>query len=130
MDYDSPTNTSLNILLIEDEFVDQESVMRILTQADPNFRVKVRTYLQAGIDVLREENIHVLLLDLSLPDSYGVDTIKRLLEEFPSVPIIVLTGAADEELAREAVALGVESYLVKGSATGAEILEATLLATS
>jgi PAS domain S-box-containing protein len=54
------------------------------------------------------------LLDLSLPDAQGLETIGRLAEAAPNLPIVVLTGLADEEVAMEAVRRGAEDYLIKG----------------
>ena len=55
-----------------------------------------------------------ILLDLSLPDAQGLDTVDRLVEAAPDLPIVVLTGLADEEIAMEAVRRGAQDYLFKG----------------
>ena len=57
----------------------------------------------------------MVLLDLNLPDSHGAETYRTVLEEAPGVPIVVLSGLDDEELAVSAVHQGVQDYLVKGS---------------
>jgi DNA-binding NarL/FixJ family response regulator len=65
-----------------------------------------------------------ILLDLSLPDSRGLETIGRFVEVAPSAPIVVLTGVADEAVAMEAVRCGAQDYLLKGQADGAMIARA------
>ena len=57
----------------------------------------------------------MVLLDLNLPDSHGAETYRTVLEQAPGVPIVVLSGLDDEELAVNAVHQGVQDYLVKGS---------------
>jgi signal transduction histidine kinase len=70
----------------------------------------------------------VVLLDLSLPDAHGLDTVRRTLEAAPEVPIIVLTGLSDDALALEAVHAGAQDYLVKGEAAGDVLARAILYA--
>jgi FixJ family two-component response regulator len=55
-----------------------------------------------------------VFLDLSLPDSEGLETLERILEQDPGVPVVVLTGSEDSTLARKAMKLGAQDYLVKG----------------
>ena len=57
----------------------------------------------------------MVLLDLNLPDSHGAETYRRVLEDAAGVPIVVLSGLDDEEIAVNAVHQGVQDYLVKGS---------------
>ena len=66
----------------------------------------------------------IVLLDLSLPDSFGLDTLARWQAEAPTVPVIVLTGSDDEALAVAAVREGAQDYLVKGRIDGALLLQA------
>jgi len=70
--------------------------------------------LNDGITRLAEEDIDVMLLDLSLPDSIGIDTLNKAHAQFPSVPIVVLTSLEDEELGVQLVQGGAQDYLVKG----------------
>ncbi|MDJ0578029.1 MAG: AAA-like domain-containing protein, partial [Xenococcaceae cyanobacterium MO_234.B1] len=72
-----------------------------------------------GIAVLQEEReIDVVLLDLSLPDEYGLETFRQLHSQFPLLPIVVLTGNSDERVAMEALSEGAQDYLVKGEFSG------------
>ncbi len=120
------TSLALRVLQIEDDFSYERVVRRVLAHAGVDLEIESRTCLQDGIELMREKHFDVVLLDLGLPDSFGIDTVKRMLEEFSDVPMIVVTGSEDEEIAREAVELGIRNYLVKGEATGAEIIAATL----
>jgi two-component system cell cycle sensor histidine kinase/response regulator CckA len=74
--------------------------------------------LSAALERLRHENFDVMLLDLSLPDADGLDTLIRAHTEAPKVPIVVLTGHDDEALAVRAVRAGAQDYLVKGRMDG------------
>ena len=63
---------------------------------------------------MEREPIEVLLLDLGLPDSQGMDTFHRINSRAPGLPIVIFSGAEDEELASIAVSSGAQDYLVKG----------------
>ena len=56
----------------------------------------------------------MILLDLSLPDSFGWETFTRVRAHVPDVPIVLLTGVQDEELGTKAVHAGAQDYLIKG----------------
>ncbi len=74
--------------------------------------------LSAALDRLNRETFDVMLLDLSLPDADGLDTLIRAHTEAPKIPIVVLTGHDDEALAVRAVRAGAQDYLVKGRMDG------------
>ncbi len=74
--------------------------------------------LSAALDRLSREPFDVMLLDLSLPDAEGLDTLIRAHAEAPKIPIVVLTGHDDEALAVRAVRAGAQDYLVKGRMDG------------
>lgn len=71
--------------------------------------------LSAGLEKLEGVTVDVILLDLMLPDSQGLDTFHRIKALAPDIPILILSGVVDEALAVEAVQLGAQDYLVKGS---------------
>ncbi len=124
----SDQTTEYRILLIEDDFLDEESVRRILSSAEQDFTFSTARCLQEGVDRLRAQEFDAILLDLTLPDSYGIDTIYRMLEEFDQLPIVVLSGVEDQQLAQQAVELGVEDFLIKGEVTGIEMSECLIAA--
>jgi signal transduction histidine kinase len=105
----------VRILLVEDSPSDAELLQESLAETrlgQFNF-----THVERWADAvrsLRQQRFDVLLLDLSLPDSSGLETILRARAEAPRLPVIVLTGQVNETLGLEAVRLGIQDYLVKG----------------
>ncbi len=75
-----------------------------------------------ALDCLRSEDFDVVLLDLVLPDSQGLDTFMHIHKQAPLTPIVVLTGMADETLALRAMQAGAQDYLVKGQVSGSDLL--------
>lgn len=111
----------LHILLIEDNLGDARLVQEHLVDAPgkPPFTLDHAPSLAAAFNRLGEgTQPDVALLDLSLPDSHGPETLARLLETAPALPIIVLTGFDDEGSAVNAVREGAQDYLVKGRIDG------------
>jgi len=103
------------LLLVEDNAGDARLIRDALTTADSaQFTCVQVERLSDALARLAEEQFAVILLDLSLPDSQGFDTIKQVQASAPQVPIVVLTGLNDEELAIKAVQEGAQDYLVKG----------------
>lgn len=107
------------ILLIEDNPGDARLLSEALTEAgDGQFHLTHVERLNDGLKRLGGERFDVILLDLTLPDAQGIDTIVRLHEQMPDVPTVVLTGLNDETLALEALRQGAQDYLVKGQMDG------------
>ncbi len=104
----------MRILLIEDNPGDVRLVQEILKEAPGNFTLNVAERLGAGLKFLLSNNIDVVLLDMNLPDSGGLETLTRMQAEFPHMPVVIMTSIADESLAVQAVHLGAQDYLVKG----------------
>ncbi|MDA8165343.1 MAG: response regulator [Desulfobacteraceae bacterium] len=101
------------ILLIEDNPADAILIREMLDERGGSVLAAVDR-LAAGLELLRAETIAVVLLDLGLPDSSGLETLLRIQAASPEVPVIVLTGLADEELAARAIGQGAQDFLVKG----------------
>ncbi len=70
--------------------------------------------LAEGVALARRDKPDVVLLDLSLPDSSGLDTVHSIRAALPDVPLVVLTGHDDKQLALDALHAGAQDYLVKG----------------
>ncbi|MHC4092579.1 MAG: response regulator, partial [Planctomycetota bacterium] len=102
------------ILLVEDSPSDARLFRTMLAPAGFMFELMQVDRLSAALDYLEHDGVDVVLLDLSLPDSSGLDTVTRLRERAPHVPIVILTGADDDELAIKTVQAGAQDYLVKG----------------
>ncbi len=112
----SSTIERINVLLIEDNPGDARLVReRLLSASGTTFNVECVDRLASGSERLSRAGIDVVLLDLSLPDSHGSETITRLHAAVPDVPIIALSGLDDWEIVQEAVRRGAEDYLVKGT---------------
>jgi signal transduction histidine kinase/HPt (histidine-containing phosphotransfer) domain-containing protein len=106
----------IKVLLIEDNPGDVRLVReRLLSAPHARFEVESVERLDRGVERLRSPGIDVVLLDLTLPDSRGVETITRLHGEAPTAPLIALSGLDDPGIIQGAVKLGAEDYLVKGA---------------
>jgi len=121
-------SSALKILLVEDDCVDAETVRRALAFDDREYHLTITHCLQEGVEALRQGEFDALLLDLTLPDSYGIGTVKRMLEEFDKLPIIVLSGVDDQSLALESLTLGVQDYLVKEESSAKRLPQAVTFA--
>ena len=107
------------VLLIEAEAVDAARILEELGSAtDERFRVEWVTELSSGIERLRRGGVGAVVLDLTLPDSQGVETFDKIFQAAPGVPVLILSGADAEETARKAVQHGAQDYLVKNQADG------------
>jgi diguanylate cyclase (GGDEF)-like protein/PAS domain S-box-containing protein len=106
------------VLLIEAEQHDAARILDQLGSAEERFRVEWVTELSGGIERLRHGGIGAVVLDLSLPDCRGIETLDRLLQAAPGMPILILSNADSEETARQAVQRGAQDYLVKNQADG------------
>ena len=105
----------IKVLLIEDNSGDVRLVKEMLVDAGTNrFILSHVGLISEGLSLLREEGYDVVLLDLSLPDGYGLDIIRQVCTVAPHLSVIVLTGLDDETSAIRAVQEGAQDYLVKG----------------
>lgn len=104
-----------DIILLKEMIADEDSIEPDNQEFDAVFL----TSLKEGIDFILENKVDVILLDLSLPDSFRLDTLKNLTRNGTSgdIPVIVLTALDDKETGIEAVKMGAQEYLVKGQIT-------------
>jgi len=114
-----PLPPVLSVLVIEDNPGDARLVKAYLEedQARPS-TVTCVSYLSEAIAFLKAHTVDVVLLDLSLPDSFGLEGLTQLRLAAPLLPVVVLTGTVDEGLALEALRQGAQDYLVKGQGEG------------
>ncbi|MDZ7270025.1 MAG: response regulator [candidate division KSB1 bacterium] len=114
------------VLLVEDNPGDARLVEIALSEPGPvHFRLERVGLLSAALRRLEKEEFDLVLLDLSLPDSQGLETVVAIRKQSPQVPVVVLTGLDDEQSSVEALHMGAQDYLVKGTATG-ETLRRTI----
>ncbi len=103
------------VLLIEDNPGDVRLIQEMLTQsAQDGYQLECADRLSKGLECLGMGGIDLVLLDLGLPDSQGLDTFDKVHAQAPAVPIVLLTGLDDEMFAIQAVRQGAQDYLVKG----------------
>ena len=115
----------IKVLLVEDNPGDARLLEEDLREVPgQEFELTHVERLEEASERLREEEYDVVLLDLSLPDSSGLDTVKRTFNEAPTMPIVVLTGLDDESLGLSAVREGAQDYLVKGQTQGRMLVRA------
>lgn len=114
----------LRILLVEDSPADAALLEAQLADGPEPAAVVHAETLQQAVALTGQGAFDAILLDLTLPDCQGLETVVRARVIWPGLPIVVLTGAQDEDLGFEAVRLGLQDYLVKGQAVGATISRA------
>ncbi len=114
--------TCLKVLLVEDNAYEAELIEDLLSGMSDNDAQQISLTkverLSEAILHLNQEKFDIILLDLSLPDSWGIETVTSIQQHGVSVPIVVLTGQNDQELALRLISVGVQDYLVKRKIDG------------
>ncbi len=115
----------IRILLIEDDQADAFLIREMLrespaggSEATGDIAIQHVTRLDDGIRRAGEGAFDLIISDLGLPDSQGMDTVRKLASGVKYLPIVVMTGLADHEVGLEAVNCGAQDYLVKGQVNG------------
>lgn len=111
---DSDVKNCIRILAIENDEDDRYLLTRMLEQ-DPGkyYELEITDILQAGIDILHKREFDVILLDLGLNESQGIETLKLLLNQKFTIPVIVLTGNNQSVLGEQAIKEGAEDFIPK-----------------
>ena len=116
------------ILLIEDDRDDLFFIRKYLENREQSnskslsFNLDTAADLQGGLQSLKNKEYHLILLDMILPDSFGLDTFTSIHNANPDIPVIILSGLNDEELAGNAIKQGAVDYLIKGEISEIELL--------
>jgi two-component system, cell cycle response regulator len=118
MDKTQPDTRPLRVLLIDDDQGDYELMAEYLSEPAGAFTLEWASSLKEGAARLASQRPDLLLLDLHLPDSHGLDTFFKFETDAAELPIVIVTGMDDEAGALEAVRRGAQDYLVKGRITG------------
>ncbi len=108
----------IEVLLFEDNPGDAGLLEEILEESNNLYELKVVESLEEGLDALNNVHFDIILLDLGLPDSDGINTLIDVNKISPNTPIIVLTGLNDEELGILAMKRGAQDYLIKKEIDG------------
>jgi PAS domain S-box-containing protein len=119
----------MHVLLVEDNLGDARLVqLSLKAETMVEFDVVHVDTIALAKERLKTGPVDAVLLDLSLPDSFGMNTVRAVIEAAPTVPIVVLTGLDDAEVGYRAVMEGAQDYLVKGHADGDQLRRAILYA--
>jgi signal transduction histidine kinase len=109
------SSESIKVLLVEDNLGDARLLYEGMEEALPGqFQMTHVRRLSETLEFLWEDTCSVVLLDLGLPDSHGLNTLVLVRAQAPDVPIVVLTGFQDEEMGDQALKDGAQDYLIKG----------------
>ncbi len=104
---------SIDILLFEDNPGDAGLLEEMLEEFNKLCTLKIVETLEEGLTILNNSHFDIILLDLGLPDSDGIDTLIEVDKKTSNIPIIVLTGLNNEEIGILAVKMGAQDYLIK-----------------
>ncbi len=106
---------TIRVLLIEDDQGDAELINLMFDEVDRiTFQVKWAKKINEALDTLATDNCDAVLLDLTLPDAQGLEAFIRLHDSYPELPIVVLSGLANEKVISQAMQSGAQDYLIKG----------------
>jgi PAS domain S-box-containing protein len=115
----------LHLLAVEDDPTDQSWLMILLEQSSVcPYHISFAPTMGDAEVSLGVGEVDCVLLDLSLPDSWGLESLKRILAAAPEVPVVVITGSEGHGLGLQAIESGAHDYLNKAKVTGDAVLEA------
>jgi PAS domain S-box-containing protein len=106
--------TTLRVLLIEDNPFDAHLVRRALESGGEGLALEWSTRLEEGLERLQRESFDALLLDLGLSETWGLESLDRVRQRAPDLPVVVLTGDDDARLAHETFRRGAQDFMIKG----------------
>jgi DNA-binding NtrC family response regulator len=110
---------NIKVLYLEDDAGDARLIQMMLDQAAPGeFTLSIVPRLGDALKLLGKGSFDLVLSDLDVPDSRGLETFLQIHAQSPGIPIIVLSGLADYSVALQAVQQGAQDYLLKGQVTG------------
>ncbi|MCP4746499.1 MAG: response regulator [Desulfobacteraceae bacterium] len=113
----------ITALLIEDRYDDFLLLKEVLESSeDISVTILHELRLESAMSIAQSTHIDVAIIDLSLPDSFGLDTFIRFHAKNPLIPSIILTGTKNKKLAFEAVCKGAQDYLYKGEPSSTAII--------
>lgn len=119
------TDSPLQLLVVEDSPTDRSWLVMMLNSSDAGpFEVEYAETMASAESALHNRDYDCVLLDLSLPDCDGVESVRRAVLAGPETAVVVFTGRDEQELGLRSIEAGAEDYLVKGQVNGNRILTA------
>ena len=103
----------LSLLVVDDNPGDRDLIEAYLDESPRSYNVASADSLAEALDMVEKETFDLILLDLGLPDSQGIDTFRRMRAGSGDMPVVVVTGLDDDDLGAEAVRGGAQDYLTK-----------------
>lgn len=110
-------NNVLNILLVEDDEVDRLTIKRALRKNNLDYRIESCSDARQSMEVIKEQQFDIILLDYRLPDANGIDVLRSLKVHAGRTPIIIITSQGDEKVAAAAIKGGASDYIPKSLLT-------------
>ncbi len=131
----SVNSTAIHVLLVEDNPDDAVLIRRTFLRAGrESWKLAQVERLDEAIAICKEyyaqagHNFDVILLDLRLPDSTGLETVVQLRQAIPNIPVVVITAVDDDDLALASIRAGVQDYLSKNDVTIQQLLRSVRFA--
>lgn len=125
----------MHILLIDDSKEDRDLIVNLIKRMKTKYDIFVSesNCLKDALYKIKETTYDAIILDLILPESDGIDTIKTIVDNLhnydKNTPVIVLTGLEDYKVGREAFDMGIKDFLIKDEITMADLMRALNFAT-
>ena len=117
----------ISVLVVEDDFLNLTLLEGLLQQSSMAIsRVESAGTLRSTLALLANNQYDVILLDLNLPDSMCLNTLRTVAKKRPEIPIVVITGAYDEDFGPKAISCGAQKYLLKGKYDAQMLAESIL----
>lgn len=108
-------NRAVSVLVVENNLIDSKVIVDMLSHAEQGtFEIQTADSMEGAFKILDSNHCDVVLLDLNIKDSKGLETLNEVHRKFPAIPVVVNTGAYQDELGLKAVACGAQDYLIKG----------------
>ena len=119
----------IKILLVDDDadYCRLVKMALLKSRQSVRFAVEMAGSLTSGLECLKNESFDLVLLDLGLPDSSGLETFEMVHRLYPCVPVVMLTGLEDQQVSIDAIKKGASDYLVKGADSFLDILIRTIV---
>jgi len=114
---------NITVLIVEDNLDDYSLLKEVLDSSEEvDAKIFHEERLESALSAAKNKVINVAIIDLSLPDSFGLDTYVSFHNKYPLIPTVIMTGFKDYELAFEAVQKGAQDYLFKGEPSSTAII--------